>query len=128
MTNTEYKKGDRVLVTLSGVEVPAVVDYTSGKHLGAVDVKWTDGEATNAVYKTRVRLDPEFAHKVEVGTVLRNVTELRAITNQCIVLVDQVDVAGTWSGTRIAWAVEDNSGTETDAHSVVFPATIVAVL
>lgn len=127
----KFGKGDRVLVTLSGVDVPATVAWGSSSGTGGtVDVRWdSEPTTTNNVPTASVRIDPERQPlTVAVGTVLNNAAELLRVTGQQIVLVDRVHVAGTWSGKSIAWALLDNGMTDSDARSVAYPATVVAVL
>ena len=121
----EFKKGDRVLVTLSGIEVPATVNVASD---GYVSVSWEGSSFTNGfdLDEILVRRDPAYA--VEVGTVLNSVADLTKITGR-IALVDSVYVVGVWDGEdyRMSWAIVDNNYAMTSPESVVFPATVLWV-
>jgi hypothetical protein len=118
-------KGDRVLVTLSGIEVPATVVRPESRY---VVVTWLDHVNENYVLATQVRPDPAFAPTAKVGDVLNTPSQLRELTTQRLVLVDGAHVAGTWNGKIIAWAIEDNSACMSGISSVIFPAQVVAVL
>ena len=114
---TEFKKGDAVLVTLNGVDVPAAITYLANEY-----VEVTINDEAYGISENYVRLDPS-KRKWAVGDVVETAEELTTLPDNAV-FVDHNGAVSEWDVNRV-WTF--GSDEEFSADDIDGPATIIYV-
>jgi len=116
---TTFKPGDNVLVTLGGIDVPAIVSYVWSD---TIDFRVTNMDDDITVPVGTVRLDPS-QRKWAVGDVVRTAEELTTLSDNTV-FVAVNDAVHEWD-LNIVWLF--GSSEEWSPNDIDYPVTIVYV-